>query len=63
MMITLNDGTEIRVNRFNAEDLAAPGDIVYLYWDLAKGVVIREKELIHTDSVRDIKGGDPDEEE
>ena len=28
MMITLNDGTEIRVNRFDASDLAEPGDLV-----------------------------------
>lgn len=63
MMITLNDGTEIRVNRFDASDLAQPGDLVYLYWDLNKGVVIKEKELIHTDSTKDIEGGDPDEKE
>ncbi len=63
MMITLNDGTEIRVNRFDASDLAEPGDLLYLYWDLNKGVVIKEKELIHTDTTRDINGGDLDEEE
>ena len=63
MMITLNDGTEIRVNRFDASDLAEPGDLVYLYWELNKGVVIKEKELIHTDSTKDIEGGDPDEKE
>lgn len=63
MMITLNDGTEIRVNRFDASDLAEPGDLVYLYWDFNKGVVIKEKELIHTDSTKDIEGGDPDEKE
>ena len=63
MMIILNDGTEIRVNRFDASDLAQPGDLVYLYWDLNKGVVIKEKELIHTDSTKDIEGGDPDEKE
>ena len=33
------------------------------YWDLNKGVVIKEKELIHTDSTKDIEGGDPDEKE
>lgn len=63
MMISLNDGTEIRINRFDAEDLAEIGELVYLYWDLSKGIVIKEKNLIDTDSVRDIEGGDPDEEE
>ena len=63
MMINLNDGTEIRINRFDRDDLAQVGELVYLYWDLAKGVVIKEEGLIDTDSVRDIEGGDPDEEE
>lgn len=63
MLITLNDGTEIRVNRFDARELAAPGELVYLHWDIDKGVVIREKTFVDTDSVRDIEGGDPNEEE
>ncbi|MDD7403962.1 MAG: ABC transporter ATP-binding protein [Butyribacter sp.] len=63
MMITLNDGTEIRVNRFRSEDLAAVGTLLYLYWDLDKGVVIKEKSLVNTDSVRDIEGGNADDED
>lgn len=63
MMINLNDGTEIRINRFEEEELAEIGELVYLYWDLSKGIVIKEKNLVNTDSVRDIEGGDPDEEE
>ena len=62
-MINLNDGTEIRINRFEEGELAEIGELVYLYWDLSKGIVIKEKNLINTDSVRDIEGGDPDEEE
>ena len=63
MMITLNDGTEIRINRFDAADLEETGELLYLYWELPWGIVIKEKNLINTDSFRDIKGGDPDEEE
>ena len=63
MIITLNDGTEIKVNRFDTADLAEIGELLYLYWDLSKGVVIKEKGIVDTDSVRDIEGGDPDEEE
>ena len=63
MMINLNDGTETRINRFEEGELAEIGELVYLYWDLSKGIVIKEKNLINTDSVRDIEGGDPDEEE
>lgn len=62
MMVNLNDGTEIRINRFDQGELAEDGDLVYLYWDLDKGVLIKEKNLVDTDSVRDIEGGDPDEE-
>lgn len=62
MLITLNDGTEIKVNRFDAQDLASPGEMVYLGWDAAKGVVIREKNLVHIDPMAHIAGGDPDEE-
>lgn len=63
MMVDLNDGTEIKINRFDATDLAEDGELIYLYWDLDKGIVIKEKNLVDTDSIRDIEGGDPDEEE
>lgn len=63
MMITLNDGTEIKVNRFCSEDLADIGKMVYLYWELDKGVVIKEKHLVNTDAVRDIEGGVADDED
>ncbi|MDD5949860.1 MAG: ABC transporter ATP-binding protein [Lachnospiraceae bacterium] len=63
MMITLNDGTEIKVNRFSAEDLAQVGDMVYLYWDLDKGIMLKEKNLVNTDAARDIEGGKADDED
>lgn len=63
MILTLNDGTEIKINRFRAEDLAQVGEMVYLYWELEKGVILKDKKIIDTDSARDIQGGDPDEEE
>jgi len=63
MIVALNDGTEIKINRFDTTELAEDGDLVYLYWDLDKGVVIKEKNLVDTDSIRDIEGGDPDDEE
>ncbi len=63
MILNLNDGTEIKVNRFDASELASPGQVVYLYWEQKKGVVIKEENLVDTDSARDIVGGDPDAEE
>lgn len=65
MVVNLNDGSEIRINRFGSEELAESGTLVYLYWDLKKGVVIPEKSkhIVKTDSAKDIKGGKADEEE
>lgn len=63
MILNLNDGTEIKINRFDEADLAAPGEVVYLYWEQKKGVVIKETKMVDTDSTRDIQGGDPDAEE
>ena len=63
MILNLQDGTEIKVNRFDAADLAEPGEVVYLYWEQKKGVVIKESNIVDTDSARDIQGGDPDAEE
>lgn len=62
MILNLSDGTEIKINRFTTEELADPGDVVYLHWACDKGVVLKDKMTVDTDSVRDIKGGDPDEE-
>ncbi len=64
MILVMNDGAEVKVNRFDARDLAEDGEMVYLHWDLHKGVVIKEKQsLVNTDSERDIEGGDPDAED
>ncbi len=62
MILNLQDGTEIKINRFDAADLAEPGEVVYLYWEQKKGVVIKETNMVDTDSARDIQGGDPDAE-
>ena len=63
MMITLSDGTEVRLNRFGENDLAKVGEMIYLYWKPEKCVVLLQKTVVDTDSVRDIAGGDPDYEE
>ena len=63
MMVTLNDGTEIKINRFDEKDLVEPGEVIYLYWNSEKGNLLREKSLVHTDATKDIEGGDADDEE
>ena len=62
-ILLLNDGTEIKVNRFSENDAPTVGDMVYLYWKLEKGILIKDKKTVDTDSVRDIEGGSADDEE
>lgn len=59
MMVQLNNGDEIKINRFDSEDLAEIGDKVYLYWHLKKCVAVENKSrsIVDTDTVRDL-GGD-----
>ncbi|RKI39625.1 ABC transporter ATP-binding protein [bacterium D16-51] len=61
-IVVLNDGTEVKINRFSVDDLPKEGDLIYLYWKVEKGIVLKEKSLVDTDSARDIKGGREDEE-
>lgn len=58
MMVQLNNGDEIKINRFHSEDLAQTGDIVYLYWDLKKCVAVENysRSIVNTDTVRDLGG-------
>ncbi|MSS19312.1 ABC transporter ATP-binding protein [Pseudoramibacter porci] len=63
MMVTLNDGTEFKINRFSEDEMIEPGQVIYLYWEKEKGKVLKTRNLVNTDSHRDIKGGDEDEEE
>lgn len=62
-ILLLNDGTEIKVNRFSEDDAPTVGDMVYLYWKLEKGILIKDKKTVDTDSVRDIEGGSADDED
>lgn len=59
MMVQLNNGDEIKINRFDSEDLAQVGEKVYLYWHLKKGVAVENKSrsIVDTDTVRDLGGG------
>ncbi len=62
MIVVLNDGSEIKINRFNEDDLADVDEMIYLHWNTDKGVVLPESKLVSTNSHADIKGGDPDDE-
>lgn len=41
MIVQMNNGDEIKINRFHSEDLANVGDVVYLHWNLDKGIVMK----------------------
>lgn len=43
MIVQLGNGEEVKINRFDREDLAEIGTIVYLYWPLDKGIVMKTK--------------------
>lgn len=57
MILDLNDGTEIKINRFTSEPLEEIGKMLYLYWDLEKGIVIKQKNPVRTDRIKDLGGG------
>ena len=62
LMVVLNDGKEIMINRFSIDGMPQSGEMVYLYWDLEKGIVLKDKKVVDTDSARDIEGGAKNEE-
>lgn len=43
MIVRLANGEEVKINRFNQEELVEAGTLVYLYWDTDKGVVMKTK--------------------
>lgn len=63
MIVQLSNGEEIKINRFDREELADVGRLVYLYWQLDKGIVMKIKNPLK-DAI-DLKelGGDGDGEE
>jgi spermidine/putrescine transport system ATP-binding protein len=62
MMVTLNNGKEMKINRFGEKDLVEPGKVIYLYWEPEKGKILKTQNLIHTDSLKDLeRGGEKDE--
>ena len=43
MIVQLGNGEEVKINRFNQEELAVPGTLLHLYWDSGKGVLMKAK--------------------
>lgn len=64
MIVQLGNGEEIKINRFDREDLAEVGEIVYLFWALEKGVVMKiENPLKDAIDLKELGGVADGEEE
>lgn len=63
MIVQLTNGEEIKINRFDQEDLADVGSLVYLYWPLEKGIVMKMKNPLKDAIDLSELGGDGDGEE
>ena len=55
MIVQLRNGEEVKINRFQAEELPETGETVFLSWPVDKGVVIKQKEILSRDGIEDIK--------
>ena len=50
-IVTLRNGDEVKITRQQSEELPDIGDKINIYWDLDKGVVIRQKEILPRDGI------------
>lgn len=55
MIVQLRNGEEVKINRFQAEELPETGETVFLSWPVDKGVVIKQKEILSRDGIEGIK--------
>ena len=55
MIVQLRNGDEVKINRFQAEELPETGETVFLNWSVDKGVVIKQKEILPRDCIENIK--------
>ena len=55
IIVSLRNGEEVKITRLQADELPQIGEKIFLYWDIAKGVVIEQKELLERDGIKDIQ--------
>ena len=55
MIVKLNDGSTVRINRFGEDELAPVGQVVNLYWEPGKSRTFRNKSWFKTNSVVDLQ--------
>lgn len=55
MVVQLRNGEEVKITRQQADEFPEIGSAVYVYWDIEKGVVIRQKEILARDGIEDLK--------
>lgn len=55
MIVQLRNGEEVKISRFQEDGLPPVGEKVYLSWELDKGVVIEQKEIVPRNSIDDLQ--------
>lgn len=55
MIVQLRNGEEIKVTRLQANELPEIGSKIYLWWDIDKGVIIEQKEILSRDGIKDLQ--------
>ncbi len=55
MIVQMGNGEEVKISRFQEEGLPKPGEEVYIYWDVEKGVVIPQKEIIPRNGLEELQ--------
>lgn len=55
MIVQLRSGEEVKITRLQADELPEVGSMLYIYWDIDKGVVIKQKEILSRDGIGDLQ--------
>ena len=55
MIVQLRSGEEVKITRLQADELPEVGSMLYIYWDIDKGVVIKQKEILSRDGIEDLQ--------
>lgn len=54
-IVLLRNGEEVKITRLQEDELPDVGTMVYIYWDIEKGVVIKQKELLSRNGIEDLQ--------
>lgn len=55
MIVQLRNGEEVKITRMQENELPEVGSLLYLYWELEKGEIIIQKELLSRDGIEGLE--------